>query len=110
MKLLNIEGDSVLINGDTNLVEKVLCLLTRVNLHTSEVNEHKMVVRTARNELEAFLKKLVCESCRVLYDLLGRFRYVKINTQLFSTCYVDFFEGFFLLGSAVTVPFFVPDG
>ena len=48
----------------------MLCLLTRLDLHTGEVNEHKVVVGAARNELEAFLLKLVSESCRILNYLL----------------------------------------
>ena len=45
--LLDIKGDCVLVAGNSNLVKKMLSLLTRINLHTCEVDEHKVVVRTS---------------------------------------------------------------
>ena len=45
--LLLIVRNCVLVNGNANLVKQVLCLLTRINLHTCKVNEHKVIIRTA---------------------------------------------------------------
>ena len=39
--------------------------------HACEINKHKMIIRTARNELTSFFKKLLCKSLSILYNLLS---------------------------------------
>ena len=52
-----------------NAVKTCLKLLAR-NVHRTKVDEHKMVVRTARNEIKAFSKKSLCERACVYYDVV----------------------------------------
>ena len=65
---LRIVGNSVLVDSDVDLAEKLLCKLS-CHAHVLKIKEHEVVVRTARNKIEAVLYKLRSKCLSVLDDL-----------------------------------------
>ena len=62
-------GNRVLVQGDINLITAVLQFLAR-HLHAAQVNQHQMVVRAVRKELESLifkgLGKSLCIGCHLV--------------------------------------------
>ena len=56
------------------------------NVHGTQVSQHQMVVRTAGNQIEAFLQQCLCHGLRILYHVMGIGLELRLHCFLQTDC------------------------